>query len=122
VTVTCSGTTTDQNGTTGYGTVNDKGNNYNILAGASVTGTSLGMQYGNDGLRPENSGVLNNFGTITGAMAASSAVLMPPSTTLVRSRVQVRTALALAIEEPRSLLIPATSPVYRKASRCKTAM
>jgi hypothetical protein len=66
VTVTCSGTTTNQNGTTGYGTANDKGNNYNILAGATVTGDGLGMQYGNMGVRFTDS-VLNNFGTITGA-------------------------------------------------------
>ena len=59
--VTCSGTTNNQNGTTGYGTALDTGNTYNILSGASVTGTGLGLQFG--GL----DNVLNNFGTITGA-------------------------------------------------------
>jgi hypothetical protein len=63
-TVTCSGTTNNPNGA-GYGTLDDKGNTYNILSGASVTGTSVGIQYGNNGLRPPDS-VLNNFGTITG--------------------------------------------------------
>jgi Autotransporter beta-domain len=65
-TVTCSGTTNNQNGTTGYGTALDKGNTYNILSGASVTGTGLGLQYGNVGVFAADS-VLTNFGTITGA-------------------------------------------------------
>jgi len=42
-TVTCSGATTDANGTTGYGTVSDTGNTYNIVSGASVTGTFDGL-------------------------------------------------------------------------------
>ena len=37
--VTCTGPTTDQNGTTGYGVPEDRGNTINVEAGASVTGT-----------------------------------------------------------------------------------
>ena len=57
-TVTCTGTTTDQNGTTGYGNSFDTGNTYNILSGASVTGTRDGLSF--------DSGTVNNSGSITG--------------------------------------------------------
>jgi uncharacterized protein with beta-barrel porin domain len=56
-TVTCTGTTPDQNGNTGYGVKQDKGNTYNILSGASVTGTSDGMVF--------SGGIVNNSGTIS---------------------------------------------------------
>ena len=58
VIVTCTGTTTDQNGTTGYGTASDIGNTYNIVAGASVTGTLNGLVF--------NAGSVNNAGAVSG--------------------------------------------------------
>lgn len=57
--VTCTGTTTNANGTDGYGTINDIGNTYNILTGATVTGTD-------NGLVTRRDGTVNNFGTISG--------------------------------------------------------
>ena len=59
-TVTCSGATVDQNGTDGYGSSSDKGNTYNILSGASLAGTRFGLRF-------NNFGTVNNFGSITGA-------------------------------------------------------
>ena len=58
-TVTCTGATTDQNGTTGYGTAADTGNTYNILSGATLTGTLVGLRF--------DRGTVNNSGTISGA-------------------------------------------------------
>ncbi len=59
-TITCSGATTNQNGTDGYGTNSDTGNTYNILSGASITGTNFGLRF-------NTLGTVNNSGTITGA-------------------------------------------------------
>src|SRR4051812_19862182 len=64
VTVTCTGTTTNQNGVNGYGsggdaTPRDNGNTYNIVSGASLTGTRNGLLVG-------RALIINNFGTITG--------------------------------------------------------
>ena len=64
VTVTCTGTTTNQNGVNGYGsggdaTPSDNGNTYNIVSGASLTGTRSGLLVG-------RALIINNFGTITG--------------------------------------------------------
>jgi hypothetical protein len=56
--VTCTGTTTDANGTTGFGDRFDNGNTYNIVSGASVTGTFDGLAFGR--------GTVNNSGTISG--------------------------------------------------------
>jgi hypothetical protein len=66
-TVTCTGTTTNQNGTDGYGTVTDTGNTYNILSGASVAGTNFGLRF-------DILGTVNNSGTITGAGTDDSGV------------------------------------------------
>src|SRR5215471_14513226 len=60
-TVTCRDTTTNQNGTTGYGTATDTGNTYNIVSGASVTGDVKGLVF--------TRGTVNNAGTITGTNA-----------------------------------------------------
>jgi hypothetical protein len=57
-TVTCTGTTANANGTTGYGTASDSDNVYNIVAGASVTGTALGLRF--------LGGTVNNAGAIQG--------------------------------------------------------
>lgn len=62
--VECTGATTDQNGANGYGsggfaTPSDNGNTYNIVSGASLTGTRIGLLFG-------RALVINNFGTITG--------------------------------------------------------
>src|SRR5215469_14046693 len=64
-TVTCTDTTTNQNGTTGYGTFGDTGNTYNVVAGASVTGDVAGLVF--------TSGTVNNAGTITGGAEGISA-------------------------------------------------
>lgn len=91
--ITCTGVTVDQNGTTGYGSALDTGNTINVLAGASVTGTDLGLTF-QDG-KVDNAGriaagangtainagtlILNNTATIAGGR---SGVL-----TLVRAEV-----------------------------------
>jgi hypothetical protein len=54
-TVTCTGTTSHD--PFGYGTFNDTGNTYNILSGASLTGTQVGLAL--------QSGIVNNFGSIS---------------------------------------------------------
>src|SRR6266516_3741278 len=46
ITVTCTGTTA--NGITGFGSPNDSGSTYNVVSGASITGTGFGLQF-NDG-------------------------------------------------------------------------
>jgi hypothetical protein len=63
--VNCTGTTTDQNGTTGYGVKQDKGNTINVQAGASVNGTNLGIEI--NGVSSANPDTINNSGTISGA-------------------------------------------------------
>jgi hypothetical protein len=64
--VTCSGRTTNQNGTNGYGTVNDNNNTYNIQAGATVTGDGFGVVFG-------TGATVNNDGTITGGIGVSGS-------------------------------------------------
>jgi uncharacterized protein with beta-barrel porin domain len=64
-TVTCTGTTTDQNGTTGYGVKEDRGNTINVLSGASVNGTNSGIEINN--VRVANPETVNNSGAISGA-------------------------------------------------------
>src|SRR2546429_1433529 len=55
--ITCTGATVDANGTTGFGSTSDTGNTYNIVAGASVTGTREGLAF--------DRGTVNNSGTIS---------------------------------------------------------
>jgi len=62
--VTCTGKTTNQNGTNGYGTVNDNNNTYNIQVGATVTGAGFGVVFG-------TGATINNNGTITGGIGIS---------------------------------------------------
>lgn len=57
-TITCTGATNNANGNIGFGTVSDTGNTYNILSGASITGTADGLEF--------DRGTVNNSGTITG--------------------------------------------------------
>ena len=64
--VTCIGKTTNQNGTNGYGTVNDNNNTYNIQAGATVTGDGFGVVFG-------TGATVNNDGTITGGIGISGS-------------------------------------------------
>jgi len=63
--VNCTGTTIDQNGTTGYGVKQDKGNTINVQSDASVTGTNLGIEINNVSFA--NPDIINNSGTISGA-------------------------------------------------------
>ncbi|MDP1882999.1 MAG: hypothetical protein Q8K88_08985, partial [Bradyrhizobium sp.] len=77
-TVTCTGVTVNQNIVSGYGSLSDTGNTYNILPGASVTGSSEGLSFtsgtvnnsgtivGTDALGIRGSARINNIGTITG--------------------------------------------------------
>jgi hypothetical protein len=67
--VTCTGTTTNQNGTTGYGVPEDAGNTINVQSGASVTGTNTGIRLsGTIGTSssPVVTETVNNFGAISG--------------------------------------------------------
>ena len=64
--VICTGKTTNQNGTNGYGTVNDNNNTYNIQAGATVTGDGFGLVFG-------TGATVNNDGTITGGIGISGS-------------------------------------------------
>jgi uncharacterized protein with beta-barrel porin domain len=84
-TVTCTGTTTNANGTTGYGSSTDNGNTYNIVAGATLSGTDLGLKFlggtvNNDGFIYGASGIegafvyLNNTDTISSSSTSGTAV------------------------------------------------
>ena len=61
ITVTCSGATVDQGPgiNTGYGNSTQDGLTLNVQPGASVTGTSIGIDVNN------NNNTINNFGTVT---------------------------------------------------------
>ena len=56
--VTCTGATFNQNDPNGYGTATDTGNTYNIVTGATLTGTANGLVF--------DSGTANNSGSISG--------------------------------------------------------
>lgn len=58
VAATCTGVTTDQNGTNGYGSAAIDNLAVTVVQGASVTGTSYGIRF--------NTGTVVNSGTITG--------------------------------------------------------
>jgi hypothetical protein len=83
VTVTCTGTTTNANGTNGYGTssdtTGDTGNTYNIVSGASVSGTDNGLRF-------------FTLGTVNARAARWARCSAPASTTTPprRSRCSVR--------------------------------
>ncbi len=62
-TVTCTGTTVNQNGIAGYGSAGDNNNTYNIQPGATVEGTSFGVRF-------DTGATFNNSGTIIGTNAS----------------------------------------------------
>jgi uncharacterized protein with beta-barrel porin domain len=62
-TVTCSGTTTNQNSPNGYGTGVENNDTVNVQTGATVTGTQSGFELG-------AGNTINNSGTITGGTIA----------------------------------------------------
>jgi uncharacterized protein with beta-barrel porin domain len=65
-TVTCSGATTDQNGTSGYGTGDEGGIIINVVSGATLTGSAVhGIRVGD--------ATVNNSGAITGALNGVAA-------------------------------------------------
>jgi uncharacterized protein with beta-barrel porin domain len=67
-TVTCILTTTNQNGTTGFGLPQDSGNIINVQPGATVTGTDIGIQVSAIGRTDDGTAdTVNNFGAISGA-------------------------------------------------------
>jgi len=62
-TITCSGTTTNANGTSGYGSTTDTGNTINLVSGSSLNGTASGITL--------NQGAVNNGGAILAGSTAS---------------------------------------------------
>ncbi|WP_194407528.1 autotransporter domain-containing protein [Bradyrhizobium sp. CCBAU 53351] len=92
--VTCTGTTTDANGTTGYGTATDSGNTINVVAGASVIGTNIGIA--------QSRVTVNNAGSIrtdvtngqTGISALQGVDLINTST----GRIDARGANSIAVD------------------------
>ena len=69
ITVTCSGTTTNQGPAginTGYGDSNQNGVTVNVQSGASVLGTSIGIDL-------NSNNTVNNSGTITTTATPASA-------------------------------------------------
>jgi outer membrane autotransporter protein len=72
VTVTCTGTTDGQNGAIGYGTATDTGNTINVLSGASVTGTGLGILLQDGTIN--NDGLIEATGGFAGAILATTTV------------------------------------------------
>ena len=88
VIVTCTGTTTNANGTDGYGTSRsvsgDQGNTYNIVTGATVTGTNNGLVFFDAGT-VNNSGVIQGkgvigrgvFGTVRGTVNNTGIISAP---------------------------------------------
>jgi hypothetical protein len=60
--VTCTSTTTNQNGVGGYGTTTDTGNTITVVPGAAVTGTTHGVVF--------DTGTVLNSGTISGSGGA----------------------------------------------------
>jgi hypothetical protein len=75
--VTCAGTTINANGTNGFGTNTDTGNTYNVLGGASVTGSDNGITF----IR----GTVNNSGSIAATNAAGDAIFATDSVTLINN-------------------------------------
>ncbi|MEH2502706.1 hypothetical protein V1290_001517 [Bradyrhizobium sp. AZCC 1578] len=67
-TITCAGTTTNANGTDGYGTDTDTGNTINVASGASVTGTRHGLTF--------SRGTVNNSGSIAGGSSGIFGALL----------------------------------------------
>src|SRR5450432_484738 len=80
-TVSCTGTTTNQNGTTGFGLPQDSGNTINVQPTAtqpnpSVTGTDIGIQVSASGNADDGTAdTINNFGTISGAIGVRGFTL-----------------------------------------------
>lgn len=67
--VDCTGTTTNQNGTDGYGVKEDRRNTITIQAGASVTGTNVGLRISDLGFVDvgiADADRVDNFGNISG--------------------------------------------------------
>ena len=91
--VTCTGTTTDANGTTGYGTAADSGNTINISAGASVIGTKIGIEQSR--VTVNNAGSIRTDPTngLTGIAALQGVDLNNAST----GRIDARGANSIAI-------------------------
>ena len=74
-TVTCTGTTTNANGTAGYGTIVDSGNSYNIAPGATVTGSTVGLFL--------NFGTVDNSGRVEATGASGSGIFSARDVDLV---------------------------------------
>jgi uncharacterized protein with beta-barrel porin domain len=82
-TVTCSGDTANQNGQNGYGAASDSGNTVNVLSGATVRGSIIGLEF--------HDGAVNNSGTISGdvqAIVATTANIANAATGTISGRLR----------------------------------
>lgn len=66
--VDCTGATTDQNGTDGYGVKEDRRNTIVVHAGASVTGTESGIRISENSPLAD-ADIVDNFGDVSGGSA-----------------------------------------------------
>jgi uncharacterized protein with beta-barrel porin domain len=111
--VTCTGATTDQNGATGYGTTSDTGNTYNILAGATLTGTFVGLRF--------DRGTVNNSGTISGTFGVNGIDVVVNNSGTISANSGIGTAVSgFAFHVTNSGTIDANgvnSSALRSASR-----
>ena len=75
MTITCTGTVTNQNSPNGYGTGVETGLTINVQAGATVTGTTSP----GDGIAVAGGNTVNNLGAIAGPQNNGSAPWTTPS-------------------------------------------
>ena len=124
-TVTCA-TTTNQNGTNGYGTGAENNDTINVIAGATVTGTNNGLSIGDknivniaptatvtgtvSGIIPNSATagtlMVNNQGTVsaTGPTATSSAILSGSNEALNVTNSGTITGIVNAIQTTQSFI------------------
>ena len=72
VTATCTGTTNNQDGLEGYGSINQTNLNTTVVQGATVTGTDNGINF--------NTGSVTNAGAVTGTTASGIFANTPAGT------------------------------------------
>lgn len=97
VTVTCTGTTIDQDGTTGYGRAGDTGNTYDIVAGATLAGTRDGLRF--------DSGTVKNSGAISVLDNTGAAAIRTSGTSTIENRGQIRGASGFGIISTGTLAV-----------------
>lgn len=97
VTVTCTGTTIDQDGTTGYGRAGDTGNTYDVVAGATLAGTRDGLRF--------DSGTVRNSGAISVLNDTGAAAIRTSGTSTIENRGQIRGASGFGILSTGTLAV-----------------